>query len=74
MTEQLIDESTLMQGFADYPPVLTTAQVAELLAMNVQEVRRLSRDGRLPSRRIGKAYRFFRDEIVAWLNSAVGEP
>ena len=74
MAEQLIDESTLLQGFADYPPVLTAAQVAELLAMNVQEVRRLSRDGRLPSRRIGKAYRFFRDEIVAWLNSAVGEP
>ena len=57
---------------AAYPPILNTAQVAELLAMNVQEVRRLSRDGRIPSRRIGKAYRYFRDEIVAWLNSSVG--
>ncbi|NIW23246.1 MAG: helix-turn-helix domain-containing protein [Gammaproteobacteria bacterium] len=52
--------------------MLTAAQVADLLSMNVQEVRRLAREGTLPSRRIGKAYRFFRDEVVAWLNSATG--
>lgn len=72
MADQLLDGEVLLQGFADYPPVLTTSQVAELLSMNVQEVRRLSRDGRIPSRRIGKAYRYFRDEIVAWLNSSPG--
>ena len=72
MSERLIDDEDLLRGFADYPPVLTTAQVAELLSMNVQEVRRLSRDGRIPSRRIGKAYRYFRDEIVAWLDSSMG--
>lgn len=71
MVDRLLDGEQLRQGFAEYPPVMTAAQVAELLAMNVQEVRRLSRSGRIPSRRIGKAYRYFRDEIVAWLDSAV---
>ena len=71
MVDRLLDSEQLRQGFVEYPPVMTAAQVAELLAMNVQEVRRLSRSGRIPSRRIGKAYRYFRDEIVAWLDSAV---
>lgn len=69
MTDPLLGDDQLLAGFADYPPILTTAQVAELLSMNIQEVRRLCRDGRLPARRIGKAYRFFRDELVAWLNA-----
>lgn len=69
--DQLMDERQLLEGFAEYPPVLTAAQVAELLSMNVQEVRRLSRSGLMPSRRIGKAYRYFRDEVVSWLNSSM---
>ena len=73
MANELIDGKTLRSGFSDYPPVLTAAQVADLLAMNVQEVRRLARDGRIPARRLGKAYRFFRDEIVAWLDSSVAD-
>lgn len=68
----MLEEIELLRGFAGYPPVLTAAQVAELLAINVQEVRRLSRSGDLPSRRIGKSYRYFRDEVVAWLNSSTG--
>jgi PTS system nitrogen regulatory IIA component len=68
-TEAPTDE--LLRGFADYPPVLTTADVAQMLAMSVQEIRRLTREGQLPARRIGKAYRYFRDEIVAWLDTQV---
>lgn len=70
MEEQTrLDPDQLLEGFADYPPVLTTSDVAEILSINVQEVRRLTREGRLPARRIGKAYRYFRDEIVLWLNN-----
>jgi PTS system nitrogen regulatory IIA component len=58
----------LISGFTDYPPILTTAEVADLLTMSVQEVRRLTREGHLPARRVGKAYRYFRDEIVRWLD------
>jgi excisionase family DNA binding protein len=58
----------LLQGFKNYPPVLTAADVADLLNLSVQEVRRLTRTGNLPGRRLGKSYRYFRDEVVAWLN------
>lgn len=63
------DLKELLSGFVGYPPVLTASDVAELLNISVPEVRRLSRTGKLPSRRVGKAYRYFRDEVVAWLDS-----
>ena len=67
MAEGRIELEKLMEGFADYPPIMTTQDVADFLSMNIQEVRRLVREGRIPARRIGKAYRFFRDELVQWL-------
>lgn len=53
----------------EYPPVLDTALVAELLGMNVQVVRRLAREGKMPAYRLpgGRAFRFFRDEVLEWL-------
>ncbi len=67
MAQQRMDLEELKKSFAEYPPILTTQDVADLMSMNVQEVRRLVREGRIPARRIGKAYRFFRDELVIWL-------
>lgn len=61
-----------MASFAHIPPIMTTDDVAEMLSMGVQEVRRLTRDGRLPGRRIGKAYRYFRDDIIRWLDGQPG--
>lgn len=50
---------------SDYPPILDAAQVAELLSMNVQMVRKYAREGRIPAYRLpgGRAFKFFRDEI-----------
>ena len=59
----------LLPSFASYAPILTTSEVANLLSMSVQEVRRLTREGILPARRVGKAYRYFRDEVVGWLDA-----
>lgn len=67
MAQPKMELEELKKGFADFPPIMTTADVSEMLSMNIQEVRRLVREGRLPARRIGKAYRFFRDELVLWL-------
>ena len=64
-------KSELMAAFVEFPPILTAAEVAELLSISVQEVRRLTRERRLPARRIGKSYRYFRDEVVTWLDSQV---
>ena len=58
-----------MAQTSDYPPVLDTAMVADLLGMNVQVVRRMARDGSIPCYRIpgGRPFRFFRDEVLDWL-------
>jgi len=55
----------------DYPQVLDTAMVAEMLGMNVQVVRRMAREGTIPAYRLpgGRSFRFFRDEVIEWLKS-----
>ena len=68
MTSENENVDRLLASFAGYPPVLTAAEVADLLTMSVQEVRRLTREDILPARRVGKAYRYFRDEVVRWLD------
>ena len=55
----------------DFPPILNAAQVAELLGMNVQMVRRYAREGRLPAYKLpgGRTFKFFRDEIYDFVRS-----
>ena len=54
---------------ADYPPILDAAQVADLLGMNVQMVRKYAREGRIPAYRLpgGRTFKFFRDEIFEFV-------
>ncbi|MDP8928433.1 MAG: helix-turn-helix domain-containing protein [Actinomycetota bacterium] len=56
------------------PPVLTADQVAELLQMNTDYVRKLARDGAIPAHRLpqGRAIRFLGDEVAAWLRALPG--
>jgi excisionase family DNA binding protein len=42
----------------DYPPILDTAQVAELLGLNVRTVLNMAQDGRLTSSRIPGSRKF----------------
>jgi excisionase family DNA binding protein len=53
----------------DFPPVLDAAQVARLLNLNIDYVRKLSREGVLPAKRLpgGRTFRYFKDEILDWL-------
>nr|MDP9494555.1 helix-turn-helix domain-containing protein [Actinomycetota bacterium] len=55
----------------DLPQILDAAQVAELLGMNVQMVRRYAREGRLPAYKLpgGRTFKFFRDEIFDFVRS-----
>jgi excisionase family DNA binding protein len=55
----------------DYPPVLDAAQVARLLSLNIDYVRKLSREGVLPAHRIpgGRTFRYLKDEILDWLRA-----
>jgi excisionase family DNA binding protein len=58
-----------MEKKREFPPVLDTGLVAELLSMNTQVVRRMAREGKIPAYRLpgGRAFRFFRDEVLEWL-------
>lgn len=62
----MADEPT---GGADLPPVLDAGQVARLLNLNIDYVRKLSRQGVLPAHRLpgGRAFRYFKDEVLDWL-------
>jgi len=60
---------------ADFPPVLTTAMAAGLLQVNVEYLRRMVREGRIPCHRFpgGREMRFLRDELLAWLAALPGD-
>jgi excisionase family DNA binding protein len=58
----------ILTAMAD--PLLTTAEVAEVLRVHPKQVYRLLRRG-LPGRRVGSEWRFSRAEVVAWTGGAV---
>ncbi|MGZ5385215.1 MAG: helix-turn-helix domain-containing protein, partial [Acidimicrobiia bacterium] len=52
------------RAFDDYPPVMDSADVAEMLGLpNIKTVQILVREGRIPARRLSgtRRYRFLRD-------------
>jgi excisionase family DNA binding protein len=62
------------EAAADFPPVLTTADAAELLQVHVEYLRKLVRDGKVPCHRFpgGREMRFHRDELLEWLRAQPG--
>jgi excisionase family DNA binding protein len=59
---------------AGFPPILTTAQAAELLQVHVEYLRRMVREARIPAHRFpgGREIRFHRDELIEWVRSQPG--
>jgi excisionase family DNA binding protein len=53
--------------------IMTVAEVAEYLHVSLTTVHRLVRHGQIPFFRIGKGYRFQRDEIGKWVTDRAGE-
>jgi excisionase family DNA binding protein len=49
--------------------VMTVSEVAEYLRLNPQTVYRKAKTGELPAVRIGRAIRFRRAELDAWLKA-----
>ena len=73
-----VNDERLSMVERDYPPILTTAQVAELLGLSTRTVMNMAADGRLPARRLpgARKYQFFHKEIIEVLdaNPVVPEP
>jgi excisionase family DNA binding protein len=57
-----------------FPPILTTAQAAELLHVHVEYLRKMVREDRIPAHRFpgGREIRFVRDELIAWVREQPG--
>jgi len=55
----------------DYPPIMDTSMVGELLQMSPVHVRRLAREGVIPAYRIEgvRAFKFKRDEVLNWFEN-----
>ncbi|CAN5199254.1 MAG: helix-turn-helix domain-containing protein [Euzebyales bacterium] len=55
----------------EFPQVLDAAQVAQLLGLSLDHVRKLSREGVLPAKRIpgGRVFRYFQDDVLDWLRA-----
>jgi nitrogen PTS system EIIA component len=49
--------------------VLTTEEAAEFLKLTPFTVRDYARRGILPSRKVGKAWRFYKPDLLAWLRN-----
>lgn len=64
------------QDPASYGPILTAAQVGQLLSMNVASVRALAADGTLPASRIPgtRKWLFKLEEILAFLDEHNNQP
>jgi excisionase family DNA binding protein len=68
-------EPAITPTAAGFPPVLTAAMAAELLQVNVEYLRRMVREERIPCHRFpgGREMRFLRDELLAWLAALPGD-
>lgn len=75
MSEDQVDD-----GFdrirQQYPPIITTAQVAELLDINPRTVLMMASDGRLPASRLpgSRKFHFFLDDVLGTLRRNMVTP
>lgn len=65
-----MSDDALRQLQDRYPPIVTTAMVAEILDLNVRTVLLMAQDGRLPASRLpgSRSYRFFLSDVVRMLD------
>ena len=60
------------RSFGDYPLVMNTTQVAEMLGLpSIKTVQVMVRKGRIPAHRLpgARRYWFLRGELLAWVQS-----
>lgn len=70
-------DADLFEAVRDqYPPVLTTAQVGELLHIGARTVLAMAADGRLKASRLPgtRQYNFFREDVIRVLDQNLVRP
>ncbi len=70
------DEALFEAIREEYPPVLTTAQVSQLLNVGPRTVLSMAADGRLKASRIPgtRQFNFFRDDVIRVLAQHIVNP
>jgi excisionase family DNA binding protein len=64
-------KSKVYQNWESVPQILTVEQAANLLQMDTQTVRRLSREGNMPGAiKVGKFWRFDKNKIMQYAGVA----
>jgi excisionase family DNA binding protein len=65
------EDRSLARIREQYPPILTTAQVAELLDLNPRTVLLMAGDGRLPASRLpgSRKFHFFLEDVLDTLKA-----
>jgi len=54
--------------------VLSAEELAEYLGVNYRTILQMAREGRLPGRRVGTAWRFHKEAIDQWLAAREHQP
>lgn len=54
-------------GLDNLPDVLTTQQLAEFLQVSDQTIKRAIKTGKLKAFKVGKDWRFEKEEVMKWL-------
>ncbi len=67
--EEAISNALDHRGASTESDFLDSAGAAEVLNLHPDTVSRMARTGALPSRRIGREYRFQRAELLAWIEA-----
>ena len=55
----------------EFEPLIDTEQAARLLGIHPKTLQQMARDGRIPSIRVGRFWRFRRSELDSWIRSGV---
>ena len=61
-----------MEEDRELPQVLTVSEAAGILRVSARTVREMARTGRVPSRKVGREWRFLRSAIEEWLAREAG--
>jgi PTS system nitrogen regulatory IIA component len=51
----------------DSKEILTTDETAEFLSLTPYTVREYAKKGLIPARKMGKSWRFYKPDLVAWV-------
>ena len=75
MTNDRLPDEMLEQFRAEYPLILTTAHVAEMMHSTIGDVRDKVHRGELRAYKWGQQFRFLREEVLSVLKPYIpGEP